>query len=267
MSERGKGFPRLSLASAINVIESASKFGRSWKKEQFAGFGAKNNATSARSGAFAARISALRDYGLVTSDKDTISLTDLGLTIGKPVTAAERDEAIKKAFLSVETFANLYASFDADEPLPTDKIAEHAVFNLGISRDSKDKFVSNFIDSGEFVGLVRYAKDDKAITLVKPELLIDSPVDEATDDESQSSSEPVVSSTTLIQEPFAVRSNSGSGRLTSEQGVNHAGAGWTLTVLLKSSSRLTGDARKKVRDLLELADDVADELHKAEEGE
>lgn len=264
MSERGKGFPRLSLASAVNIIESASKFGRTWKREQFAGFGAKNNAASARSGAFAARISSLRDYGLVTSDKDSISLTELGLTISKPVTASEREKAIRKAFLSVETFSNLYASFDSGEPLPTDKIAEHAVFNLGISRDSKDKFVNNFIDSGEFVGLVRYNKDDKSITLVKSHTADDSGEDADNGEVvPTAASIETASASALIQEPLIARTDVGS-RLTNEQGVNHAGEGWTLTVLLKSSNRLGTDVRKKVRELLELADEVADELYKAE---
>jgi hypothetical protein len=266
MSERGKGFPRLSLSSAVQIIEAASKFGRSWKKEQFAGFGAKNNAGSVTSGAFAARISSLRDYGLVVSDKESVNLTELGLTISKPITVVEREESIRKAFLSVGTFADLYASFDDSIALPIDKIAEHAVYNLGVSRDSKDKFVKNFIDSGEFVKLVKYNKEEKTINLIKVDGLVGTqdtePVAEEVVENGELSDQS--SELSVIQEPFKLKTD--PNRAMTEQGVNHAGDGWTLTVLLKSTNRLTGDARTKVREMLALADDVADELHSLEEG-
>jgi hypothetical protein len=239
MAERGKGFPRISLASAIQIIDAASKFGKSWKKEQFASFGAKNNAGSAKSGAFAARLSALRDYGLVFSDKDNVTLTELAVSIVKPLTTDERESSIRKAFLSVGAFADLYSSFDKSQSLPRDKVAEHAHFNLGISRDSKDKFLNIFVDSGAYVGLVNYDKEAKAITLMPDGGSVDA------------------------EETSRVM----GGPTVNEEGKNLAGKGWSLTVLFKTTRRTSPEVRKKVRDLLEKADELADELYESDKHE
>lgn len=47
--------------------------------------------------------------------------------------------------------------------------------------------------------------------------------------------------------------------------MNYAGEDWTLTVLLKTSMRLAPETRKKVRDLIEAADLLSDDLHNTEE--
>ncbi|MBP7018620.1 hypothetical protein KBB17_03910 [Candidatus Saccharibacteria bacterium] len=267
MAERGKGFPKLSLYSAVKVVDAASKFGKSWPKEQFAGFGSQSGAGSAKSGAFANRISSLRDYGLITTTKDTVSLTELGIQIAKPVTDQEREDAIKQAFLNVNSFKGLLDGLDHDVELSLDQVAQYAVFNLNISRESKNKFLSSLIESGKFVNLLTHSKESQTITL------LDIPQDKdfANSAESeelatdvlvaQANVEPgIVSSPALMttsQRPLST--------LSTEQGVNHAGEGWTLTVLLKSSLRLDTDTRKKVRDLLEAADEISDLLHALEE--
>lgn len=256
--ERGKGFPRLSLSGAVQIIETASKFGKSWPKEQFAGFGSKTGAGSAKSGAFAARISSLRDYGLIVSDKETVSLTELGLKIAKPVTEAERRDAIKTAFLSVNTFKVLFDSFEGGVFLPKDQVAHHAVYNIGISRESKDKFINTFIDSGRFVGLVDYNKEELTVKLLKE---VSSPADP--DDAAQITkiTPPATSSAITSAVTPTVE---GTEKSFTEQGVNYSGNGWSLTVLLKSSRRLDPTMRKKVRDLLEIADELSDLLHETD---
>lgn len=271
MAERGKGFPRIGLASAVQIIDAASKFGKSWKKEQFASFGAKNNAGSATSGAFAARVSALRDYGLIISDKETISSTELAQRISKPINAQEREEAIKKAFLSVATFNDLYMSFDAEEALPKDRVAEHAVFNLGVSRDSKDKFVNVFIDSGEYAGAVSYNKENDTVTLLKStsqeEVSQDSTSTEGPTDPTHDGDAQVgmfIGSLTPSAVAAVKRGEFKDAAIMNEQGVNHSGNGWGLTVMVKSSHRLPANLRKSIRDLLESADAVADSFYELE---
>lgn len=208
MEKRGKGFPRLSLLSAVQVIEKASKFGKSWPKEQFAGFSAKGGAGSARSGAFAARISSLRDYGLVISDKSTVTLTELALQVTKPVSETERLDATKQAFLSVETFNQLYEHFEDGVELPVDKVAEHAVYNMGISRDSKDKFVSAFVESGVFVGLVKFNKESNTIAVIKE--LTSQDVESVTDSQADSYVEQKERQTPVIEVPGAISSQNSS---------------------------------------------------------
>lgn len=259
MAERGKGFPRVSLSSAVQIMDAASKFGKSWKKEQFAGFGAKNGAGSAKSGAFAARLSSLRDYGLITTTKDVVDITELAIRLTKPINPEEREDAIRKAFLSVTTFNDLYVSFDGALELERSKVAEHAVFNLGVSRDSMDKFVNVFIDAGEYAGLVSYSKETDMIRLLKDTMSSDdetvdkSAQDEVDEDSSTSDQVTVFTSTPTLKEAAM-----------NEQGVNHSGEGWGLSVLVKSSHRLPADLRKSIRDLLESADLVADKFYDLE---
>ncbi len=260
--ERGKGFPRLSLSGAVQIIETASKFGKSWPKEQFAGFGSKTGAGSVKSGAFAARISSLRDYSLIVSDKETVSLTDLGLKIVKPVTEAERRDAIKTAFLSVDTFKALFDSFEGGVMLSKDQVAQHAVYNLGISRESKDKFINAFIDSGRFVGLVDYNKEESAIKLLKG--MVQESVEHKPHD-IETAAVPTSSTISTVIAPEVLDTQ--QEKAFTEQGVNYSGDGWNLTVLLKSSRRLDPATRKKLRDLIEVADELSDLLHSVDESD
>ena len=267
MAERGKGFPRLSLSGAVKIIDTASKFGKTWPKEQFAGFGSQSGAGSAKSGAFAVRVSSLRDYGLITSSKDSISITDLGTKIAKPVVESERDEAIKQAFMNVDAFRHLFEGLEQDTPLPMDQVAQYAVFTLGVSRESKDKFINAFIDSGRLIGLVEYDKQAATLTLLKNSasspLSEDSKEEEVVADDLAQNDQ---SSSLVHQTPVIIgRAPTASSTPLAEQGVNYAGSGWNLTVLLKTSRRINPETRKKVRDLLEQADELSDILHSTDE--
>lgn len=262
--ERGKGFPRLSLSGAVQIIETASKFGKNWPKEQFAGFGSKTGAGSAKSGAFAARISSLRDYGLIVSDKETVTLTELGLQIAKPVTEAEQRDAIRTAFLSVNTFKMLFDSFEGDIALSKDQVAQHAVYNIGISRESKDKFINTFIDSGRFVGLVDYNKEESMLKLLKEVSSRVTSLSASQDTSATLEEVPSIAASAAIA-PAAPAVIDSAEKSFTEQGVNYSGDGWSLTVLLKSSRRLDPAVRKKVRDLLEAADDLSDLLHETDD--
>ncbi len=273
MGERGKGFPRLSLASAIQIIETAAKFGKTWPKEQFAGFGSKSGAGSSRSGAFAARVSSLKEYGLIGTDKDKIHITDLGTKIAKPVTTEERDNAIKQAFLTVDTFRQLYEHFDSDLILNTDQVSEHAVYNVGISRESKDRFINSFVDSGKYVKLIEENKENSTITLRKNDSVQN--VSKTKDNLVNLTSESVQKKGLSYQFPDTQTSNinldaSPEGKATgilSEQGVNHSGRGWSLVVILKTSRRFSAETRRNIRNLLEKADELSDELHTLEQSD
>lgn len=275
MAERGTGFPRIGLSSAIQIMEAAQKFGKSWSKEQFAGFGAKGNAGSHKSGAFAARLSALRDYGLVSTDKESVSATELAQVIAKPINEPEREDSVRQAFLSVETFRRVYESLDPGTALPRDKFAEYAVTVLGVSRDSMDKFVNVFIDSGSDVGLVSYSKETKDITLIgRPRQNDDVPQHHDTSVTSPTALETEEDAQEVTQvglftakQPVVVDVTDAATTAMNEQGVNHAGNGWGLTVLVKSGHRLPADLRKAIRDLLESADLVADKFYELEKTE
>jgi hypothetical protein len=271
MAERGKGFPRLTLSSAIKVIDGAAKFGKTWPKEQFAGFGSQTGAGSARSGAFANRISSLRDYGLITTDKDNVSLTELGIKISKYVTENEREEGIKEAFLNVVVFKTLFEKLEIGKELSVDQLAQAAVFTAGVSRESKDKFINVFIESGKFVKLVRLNKASNTVLL---EAISGNPMDDnqvedegdsASRDENNTGSQLPAQYSGVITPVNITEMKKPDGAPMAEQGVNFAGSNWALSVILKTNLRLDSDTRRLVRDLLTSADDLADKLHTIEE--
>lgn len=266
MKQRSTGYPRLGLSSAVKIIEEVSKMGKSWKKEQFASFGAKSNSSSAKSGAFAARIASLRDYGLITTDKETIYSTELAQTIAKPITSEERAEAIRQAFLKVGTFGDLYRALDKDEALPRTKVAEYAVFNLGILRGAMDKFINVFVDSGKYAKLVRYDKDGDTVTLLKTEEQTEKIEEEMVTPETETttSEQNVPATPTTIAARVLDGLVDTSNGVQNEQGVNHGGKGWSLAVAIKTGHRLPADLRTSIRDLLESADSVADKLYELE---
>lgn len=259
MAERGKGFPRISLQSAVKIVEASSKFGKNWTREQFATFGSQSGASSARSGAFAARLAALKDYGLVTTDIKSVYLSDLGTKVVKPISSSERSEAIRQAFLSVASFKGLIEGLEHGIPLPKDQVAQYAVFNLGISRDSKDKFLSNFVDSGRFVDLV---EQDKAALTVTIKDLVETGLGNVKDTSTQEQLSLPPEFMPTMAGPVAKHQQVIHG---SEQGANYSGESWSLTVLLKHSLRLDGAARSKFREMLAAADELSDLLHELED--
>lgn len=248
-------------------MEAAQKFGKSWSKEQFAGFGAKGNAGSHKSGAFAARLSALRDYGLITTDKESVAATELAQVIAKPINLEELEKSKQEAFLNVSTFRDIYESLEMGTALPRDKFAGYAVAELGVSRDSMEKFVNVFVDSGAEVGLVDYNKDLKEITLKRRTGGIMQPVDvdsELTEADERTVEESNTTGLFVAKVPTVSERPEQSRATMNEQGVNHSGDGWALTVLIKSARRLPEDVRTQIRNLLDEADRVADKFYELE---
>ncbi len=271
MAERGTGFPRINLSTGVQVMDAASKFGKTWKKDTFATYGGKSNASSAKSGAFKSRLAALKEFGLIRVEGDDVYATDLANEITKPISEDERLAGIRKAFLSVGTFSDLFNSLEGGVALPKTKVVEYAVHNLGVSRESKERFISSFIESGKYVGVVDFSKDSDTVTLVKSVAEPQPQIADETSEELVTEETHEVASFINGLTPKAVtavkRGDFVDNATMNEQGVNHSGDGWGLTVVVKSSHRLPADLRKDIRDLLESADTVADSFYELERAE
>ncbi len=154
-NSRGVGFPRLFLSSSISVMEQASKFGRQWSKQTFANYGKYKGKGSLKSGAFANRIASLKDFGLIEVVDDLITRTPLTDKILNPINDKERKGAIEEAFLNATVFKQLVDTVKKGDELSKDEIAAYAVNQLHVSRASKDKFLTSFIQSGQYAGMVK----------------------------------------------------------------------------------------------------------------
>lgn len=256
--ERGEGFPRLSLPSAIVIMEKASKYGRQWTRDQFASFSSKSGGGSAKSGAFNRRIASLRDFGLIQTSGVMIVRTDLTDQIVKPIKPEERESAIRQAFLNVEIFRIIVETVEHDADLSKNDVAEMAVKQLGISRTAKDTFVSSFVESGELAGIVREI-DKETIQIFLSEGRSGPNVTASSQESSLKSSPigrdiPPVGSTTSIAD---VGSTTFSAR--------RAGKTWDLQIQVRSSLSVNPEVIAKIVRLIQDGEQIAKSLKEMED--
>lgn len=267
INKRSKGFPRLSLKNAVQIIDKAMKYGRNWSKEEFATFGSKSNTKgSANSGAFAYRLAALRDYGLITSTKDGVLATELASRIVKPINDDEYREAIKEAFLGPDVFKDIVNSVEHDIELSKTAIAEIAVRKLGISRDYMNRFAKNFLESGKLAGIIKEIDADHF--KIQQQQTINQHNTEQTDftktDQSLTQEETIGSHTQegLMGTDQFTTSSSNEASL---YGAQHKGQSWQLNLQVLVDLHVPTDLRKEIRNLVEKADSIADQLYKLDE--
>ena len=264
----------MSLGSALKTMEVALNFGKAWTREEFASYGSKKSASSAKSGAFATRVAALRSYGLISSTKDTIVATELAEQLVRPVDQAEQKAALVRAFLNVDTFRKIYEETTHEVELPKSNIHSIAVTRYGIARDPRTiaSFVGTFVHSGISAGLITAVGSDKIIlkdNALDAEQNSDSSVEEAA---AQDLGAPAVE-TQSAQQPTAPQSTSSLALNTTTQnginvqGVEHTGKNWHLVVSFSSSLTVKSDMRAKIRALIASADEVADVFYDLEEEE
>src|SRR3954467_4672723 len=117
---RGKGYPRVSLGAAAEVVTEAIKYGATHGEDAFAKFMGHARASG---GAYRQNVAAYRDWGLIGRGGERIVLTDLARRIAMPVDEEQRHAAMQEAFRSADT---IVAAFDATvkgQPVDSKSIA------------------------------------------------------------------------------------------------------------------------------------------------
>lgn len=146
-------FPRKTLEQAIRVPEAIQRHnaGNPWPPDQIAsalGVGPKG-------GNFFYVAAAARDYGLTEGGRDAaqIALTDLGRQAVAPQGPSDREESVRKAFLSVELFRNVLEYFKGnnlpEEPFRTNTLRDE----FGIDPEIQAEFVDIFDKNCRFAGI------------------------------------------------------------------------------------------------------------------
>lgn len=154
---RGRGFPVAWLPDAVQVIKAAGAHGMDHTRSAFAGYMGLSSATS---GAYQRRIASLKDYGLIMSGDDRISLTELARQIALPLDGASEKASIRTAFDSADTFKDMLDRLPHGKPVPYSTIGNTAVHELGVSAVSRDQFARSFAESAIFAGLARQTGAD-----------------------------------------------------------------------------------------------------------
>jgi hypothetical protein len=259
-------FPRLSLKKAIQVMRDAMDSGQNWSKEEFTTFGTRNNTKgSANSGAFLTRIIALRNYGLITVGKDTISATDLANRIINPIDDNEHEEAIREAFLSPASFNEIVETVGRESDFLKTAITKIAVNKLGIPRKHMEKFARNFLESGKHAGvIVEPEVDHFQIQPIASQSYTEQADSVTLEQDNDSSTVQEITVETDIQEEFKEQLTLHATD-ASVYGAQHKGQNWQLNLQVLINLRVPADLRKNIRDLVANAYEIADMLYVFEE--
>jgi hypothetical protein len=159
------GFPVLDLGEAASVLARASQHGWEHTVAEIAGY---MGHTTTNSGAFRAKLAALRDYGLISGRGESLEITQVGRRIAIPETEEERLAALQEAFANT-VFGSLYQESVKGSPISTDSIGRRSVNRLGVAPASQGQFGEVFARSAAAAGLAETAGDGKITLVTKPQ--------------------------------------------------------------------------------------------------
>lgn len=175
-------FPYLDLDDAIDVAKAIHENGGdSGTISQLAAWLSHSTVDS---GGFRMKMATARLFGLITSDRKRVQITDVGRRIIDPAT--ERD-ARARAFLSVPLFKKMFDKYDG-YPLPSDTGLESVFVNLGVAEKQKARARQVFQRSALQAGYFENGKGRLVAPHVResePHERIQGPIEHIKPDEDQ----------------------------------------------------------------------------------
>lgn len=145
-------FPYLDLDDAIGLAKSMnSVLGSSCQREQLAA----HLKVSSTGGGFNMRLGTAKMYGVLTYERGTITLTDLGMHVCDP---QQEKQARVDAFLTIPLYRALYEKHKTGT-LPPVQGLEAEIVNLGVSSKQKDKARQVFMRSAKQAGFFEFTTD------------------------------------------------------------------------------------------------------------
>jgi hypothetical protein len=153
-------FPYLDLDDAIEVTKGVHTVGGSTcQLEQLAA----QLGQAASGGGFRMRVQYAKMYGLLTYDRGTVTLTNLGTRICDP----EQEKAARaESFLTIPLYKAIYDQFKGGTLPPTSGL-ETAIANLGVSSKQKDKARQVFQRSATQAGFFAYGTTKLVMPSIK----------------------------------------------------------------------------------------------------
>lgn len=225
---------------------------------------AKGIGYSTITGTSARAVAALVHYGLLIRDKDTYSISPNGRRFLIPNDDKDQSSAIREAALRPKLFEQLFSDYEG-QVLP--KLIGNILANkYGVQEKIAPNVVRIFVATMSQAGLM----GDNGMLVKTPEPVSDSDKATTTDDvpEEDATNEddtPEQQKARLTLAGNNSRKKDSNEAFLNEQGTNHSGDGWSLTVLLRTSHRLDKETRAKIRTILSTADDLADDLYELDE--
>lgn len=257
---RSTSYPSISLSEGLkklSMLKDSLGVNGEYDREATA----KGMGYGSLSGSSARAVAALVHYGLLNRSKDQYSISDLGKKYLMPIEEGQSQEAIREAVLKPALLHKIYSEYEGQQ-LPG-QLKNILTITHGIQGAAADTALRVIKQSFNHAGLIT---DDG--TLIRQP--VTTKVSEGDDVEQASAKHTPNSShtpTDSVSTPSIITTGSIREGSSTEQGINLAGNGWQLTVLLKTTKRHSAETRKKVRDLLEKADEVADSLYAEDDKE
>ncbi len=193
--KRGTGFPVVSLSDAAVILKEAGKYGFEHTPQTFASYMGHSTTVS---GAFRQRLSAFRDWGLITGSA-TFTMSEVARMIAVPTSAEAERSAMQEAFRNCDVFLQLYEKTGKETPLNPTKLIGRAVHELGVTPARANKFVDSFVNSACAADLAEQTEQGKVILWdpENPHIASEAPfqaenVPESPDKRGKSSSAPPV---------------------------------------------------------------------------
>lgn len=246
---RSTAYPSIALPEALNKL-SKLKDSLGVNGEYNREATAKGMGYASLSGSSARAVAALVQYGLLDRNKDQYAISELGKRYLMPIEEGQVRIATQEAVLRPPLLRKIYTEYEGQQ-LPG-QLKNILTITHGIQGAAADTALRVIKQSFDYAGLI------------SPEgVLVESSPEGGNlehEDLKQMQDTTTVSLSELSGTPSVISHDEVKEGSLMEQGINLAGTGWRLTVLLKTNKRHSAETRKKVRDLLEKADEVADLL-------
>lgn len=142
--KRGTGFPVVPLSEAARILKEAGKYGFEHPTPVFASY---MGHSTTNSGAFRQRLSAFRDWELITGRGEMLAMTEVARMIAMPTDPDAERRAMQEAFRSCDVFTRLYDQTAKGQPLNPERLGGRAVHELGVTPAKSGKFIESFIES------------------------------------------------------------------------------------------------------------------------
>jgi hypothetical protein len=178
-------FPYLDLDDAVEIAKAVHEInGTTCQREQLAA----RLGVVATGGGFALRLVTARLFGLISSEKGTVSLTPLGSRVNDP---QQEKAARAESFLLVPLYKAIYDNFKSTT-LPPNPGLEGAMETLGVAPKQKDKARQAFQRSATQAGFFAYGNNRLVMPSFKasPEAEKPKGTDEADPERGESGAKP-----------------------------------------------------------------------------
>jgi hypothetical protein len=163
--KRGSNPPYIGLVDSFSIVRSIYEDGGGQASYELM---SRITGNSHSSSSFIKKVGALKSYGLITEQNETIFLTDQGLAIAAPKSQPLEALAKKSALQNIAVFNKIYERHKG-KLLPADEFLKNIIEqDAGIPRDLSSEWAKAFRVAARAAGLIYDRPDGKTQIIDNP---------------------------------------------------------------------------------------------------